>query len=128
MDIFKEVEKVLSNERPNIGLSRSRSYYPSAAMSVDLENPDKRIGACVRSEYYRVKKYSITNPNTAYSHYILSFGKTLEEWMIDKLKTAGVYVGSNEKFVYPGHQLISGEVDIIVKEPDGSYAVIENKT
>lgn len=128
MDIFPIIENTMAQSRPNIGLVRGRNYYPSAAMSVDLLNPSKRIGACVRAEYYRVKRYAITNPTGAYSNYILSYGKTLEVWMIEKLKEAGIYASSNDKFIYPNHSLISGEIDIVIKEPDGSYSVVEMKT
>lgn len=128
MEVFRVIEEAMAHSRPNIGIVRGRSYYPSAAMSVDLLNPSKRIGACVRAEYYRVKRYPETNPTGDYSNYILSYGKVLEQWMIEQLKIAGVYASSNDKFVFPNHPLISGEIDIVVKEPDGTYAVIENKT
>jgi len=128
MEIFPLIEKAMASSRPNVGIVRGRSYYPSAAMSVDLTDTSKRIGACVRAEFYRVKRFSETNPTSAYSHYILNYGKMLEGFMIEQLKIAGVYASSNDKFVFPNHPLISGEVDIIVKEPDGSYAVIEAKS
>ena len=128
MKVFKLVEEVMAKDRPNVGIVRGRSYYPSAAMSVDLTDPSKRIGACVRAEFYRVKRFPVTDPMGTYSQYIVNYGKLLEEWLIEKLKVAGVYAASNEKFVFPGHPLISGEIDILVKEPDESFAVIENKT
>lgn len=129
MDIFKLVERVMAEDNHSaIGIKRAVSFYPSAAMSVDLTDPSKRIGACVRAEWYRCKRISKTNPTGSYSNYILSFGKHLEVWLIDQLKLSGVYVSSNDKFVFPGRPIISGEVDIIVKDDDGTYAVIENKT
>ena len=116
------------DNRSEVGLKRAVSFYPSAAMSVDLENPEKRIGACVRAEWYRCKRTPVTNPTGSYSNYILEFGKHLEVWLIDKIKLSGRFVAANEKFVFPNRPIISGEVDIIIRDDDGKFAVVESKT
>ena len=129
MNIIEKINDLWINpEKADPGIVRGISFYPSAAMSVDLENPTKNIGACMRAEYYRCKRYSRTEPTSLYSEWIMSFGKHLEVWLIERLKEAGIYAGSNMKFNYPAFPLISGEIDILVKEPDGSLSVIENKT
>lgn len=115
-------------ESPPLKVKRLPTFYPSAASCIDATNQDKAIGACLRSQYYRCAGYEKTNPSGIYSQYIFASGNLWEDWLTEQLKLSGVWTGNSIKF-QDLERYISGEVDIVVRDPDtGETIIVECKT
>lgn len=52
----------------------------------------------------------------ARGEYIMSIGKTIEQWLIDRWKEMGIWVDNNIKFYWAEYN-VSGELDAILVEP-----------
>jgi hypothetical protein len=117
---------------PGVSAIRLPTFYPSAASSRNLEASDiddpQTLGGCIRSEWYRCKGHQQTDPPGIYSQYIFAAGNMWESWLTEKFKQMGVWVGNNIKWALP-ERYISGEVDIIIKNPEtGEKIIVESKT
>lgn len=106
---------------------RLPTFYPSAASCRDVNDPTVIHGACLRSQWYRCAGFSESNPSTAYNQYIFAAGNMWEDWLTEKCKEIGIWVANSVKFSIEDYY-ISGEIDILVRDEDGSPVIIENKT
>lgn len=106
---------------------RLPTFYPSAASCRDINDPTVIHGACLRSQWYRCAGFSESNPSTAYNQYIFAAGNMWEDWLTEKCKEIGIWVANSVKFSIEDYY-ISGEIDILVRDEDGSPVIIENKT
>lgn len=115
-------------ETPPLKVERLPTFYPSSSACVDQTDNTKTVGACLRANYYRCAGYEKSNPDSLWSQYVFAGGIMWEKWILDKLKAAGVLLGSNVKFV-DVDRYISGEVDGVILDPEtGKKVILEMKT
>lgn len=135
MKVFQIVEENMMRKLPIRG-KRLPTFYPSAASCRDEDDPTGTAsgiqketvhGGCMRAQWFRCAGYSESNPSTAYNQYIFAAGNMWEDWLTNQLKEAGVWLANSVKFAIEEYY-ISGEIDILAKDEDGSPVIIENKT
>ena len=126
MNIFRKIEEHMLSPLP-VRSKRLPTFYPSAASCRDTNDPTVIHGACLRSQWYRCAGFSESNPSTAYNQYIFAAGNMWEDWLTEKCKEIGIWVANSVKFSIEDYY-ISGEIDILVRDEDGSPVIIENKT
>ena len=127
MRVWEIVDENLMQE-PALEVSRLPTFYPSSSACADQTDSSKKIGACLRANYYRCAGYDKSDPDSLWSQYVFAGGIMWEKFILDKLKASGVLIGSNVKFVDVA-RYISGEVDGVVIDPDtGKKVIIEVKT
>lgn len=113
---------------PGLDTQRLPTFYPSAASCIN-ELDGSVIGTCLRSQWFRCKGYEESNPPGLYSQWIFAAGNMWERFLTDKLKEAGLFLGSSIK-----HQdlesYVSGEIDILIKDVDnpGKKIIVEAKS
>lgn len=110
-----------------IDVQRMPSFYPSSASCIDERDGVTVHGACLRAQWYRCMQYEESNPSGLYSQYIFAAGNLLEGLLTAKLKEAGVWIANSVKFSIP-ERYISGELDILIRDHDGTVAIVENKS
>ncbi len=129
MELIKLLDEHLM-EAPTLRIKRLPTFYPSAASCID-ESEDgegKALGACMRSQFYRCRGYDKTNPSGLYSQYIFAAGNSWEDWLTERTKQMGIWAGNSIKF-QDIEKNISGEVDILVRDPEtDELMIVENKT
>jgi len=114
--------------RQRFGGSRRPGFYPSEASVIANTNGKRTVlGGCHRSSIWRLLQAPKTNPSGVKTQYIFGFGNMIEDFIRDKLKESGVFEASSVKFFHPKYK-ISGELDIVLRHPDGGYIVTEVKS
>ena len=127
MNVWKLIDDHLM-EKPLLKVERLPTFYPSAASCRSEDNETDIIGACLRANYYRCAGYEKSDEDNLWSQYVFAGGNLWERWVSDKLKEIGVHKASNLKFANI-EKYISGEVDIVVEEPEtGDPVILEMKT
>lgn len=116
--------------RPKFGAPRQATLYPSEA-SVEIKEEDGTSyieGTCLRAAFLRVTGKETPAKAEARGEYIMSIGKTIEEWLMDRWKEMGIWVSNNTKFYWSEYN-VSGELDAILVEPhSGDPYGVEVKT
>lgn len=107
----------------------SGNFRPSeASVRVVDEHGDERTeGGCLRASYFRLSDEYERAKNSARSEFIFMQGKSIERDFINTWKEMGIWVDSNVKY-YDHENNISGELDTILKEPDGTPYIVECKS
>lgn len=115
--------------RVQFGLPRMKSFYPSEASAVYTDSHGiKRVsGGCLRKSWYRLSGQYKADKNDAYSEWIFALGKAVEEILVEQWKQMGIWVNNNVKFYVPDKN-ISGELDTVLREPDGTLFGVEVKS
>jgi hypothetical protein len=110
-----EAENSFILNRPKYSRHRP-GFYPSSA-SVEYMDKGHRVvrGTCLRSGYYQATN-EIPEPASIYLNQTAFVGKTIENALIDRWKTMGVYVDNGVKF-FDRDVVLSGELDAILKNP-----------
>lgn len=126
-NLWKEMDDHLMKKGP-LKVSRLPTFYPSAASCISAKD-GANIGSCIRENYYRCAGYEKSDHDSVWSQYVFAGGKIWEEWVIEKIKEMGLFEANNLKFV-DLERYISGELDIVIKDPDGGpkSAIFEMKT
>lgn len=101
-----------------VKVERLPTFYPSAASCVNEQDTEKVMGACIRQQWYRCKSYPESDPAGLYSQYIFAGGNMWEDFLIEQFKRNGLWIGNNIKFAITD-RYISGELDIVIKNPGG---------
>ncbi len=126
MDVFKALDDFLMRP-PALTSQRLPTFYPSASSCSNKESGGA-IGSCLRSQYYRCAGYSKTNPPGLFSQYIFSAGNLWEDKLIEYFKEMGIWRANSVKF-QDIERYISGEVDIVIYDPDiDKNVIVECKT
>lgn len=131
--IIDAVDEHLSKPRSNLREDQGRQphrYWPSEASVEFIENNERKVlGRCIRAVAYSHLDIEATDPTDPRGLRILSVGKVVEELEIQWAKDAGFYYDNNVKFQHE-HQdiIVSGEVDMFIKTPDGTIEGIEFKS
>lgn len=109
---------------PNFSIRRP-ALYPSESSVKYTENGFTFVqGKCHRAAYYRIKGIP-KNRQSSLSLIMKGIaGKALEEAAIDRWKCMGIWVGNNIKFFIPNY-IISGELDVIIKDPITEQLILE---
>lgn len=127
-NLFEHVDRHLT--RPGFSApSRGSHFYPSEA-SVRSEDDTGTLiteGGCLRASYYRIKKIGQREPFTGRIAHILNMGKTIEESLVDIFKEMGIWIANSVRFKDEEYN-ISGELDAVLVEPDGTLYGAEIKT
>jgi hypothetical protein len=126
--LWDVLDKTLSDGR--FSGNRRVSLYPSEA-SVICKDPDTGKtyieGGCHRKSIYRMLGFSKTNPPGPKGLYIFEFGKYLETMLIELTKKGFVYDNNSVKF-WDKKLSVSGEIDIVVRHPEGGIIFVEVKS
>lgn len=130
-DLIESLDNYIVEEamaKSKIAPPRVIHYYPSEA-SVEIIDSfgDKVVhGGCLRQTYYRCTGID-GKETTPAQQWVFALGNAVEKMITNKAKKAGVWVGNNVKF-YDEVRNISGEVDLVVKDPMGKLVGIEIKS
>jgi len=106
-----------------------RHLWPSeASVKFYDQHGDLTVeGKCMRAAYLRVKGDFEALPPSAYSEWIFEMGRRVEKMIVDRCKEAGIYVDNSIKF-YDEEYNVSGEIDVLLTEPDGLIYPAEIKS
>jgi Holliday junction resolvase-like predicted endonuclease len=115
--------------RKQFSLPRGVHLYPSEASVsyTDIHGLPRVIGQCARQTYYRLTGQPSSGSYDAYMQWIFALGKAVEEILVEQWKQMGIWVANNVRF-YDVNRNISGELDVILKEPDGTLFFVEVKS
>jgi Holliday junction resolvase-like predicted endonuclease len=126
-NMWDVIDDHLTKGAPLYG-KRLPTFYPSAASCRNLKDENETLGGCVRAQYYRCAGFDRTNPSGLFSQYIFAAGNMWEDKITEWCKQSGIWLGNSVKF-QDLDRYISGEVDIIIKNPTtGEKIIVENKT
>ena len=106
--------------------TRRTHYYPSSASAV---TPNGVVGGCLRQSWYRVQdNLEFTPaPSSPSGEWAAELGIAVESLLIENWKQMGIWVANNIKW-YDKDRNISGELDAIIRTPEGKEKIIELKT
>jgi len=115
--------------RRQLFLPRGLHFYPSEASVewIDHHGITRVGGACMRQVYYRCTNTPVDGQPDAYSEWIFALGKAVEQILVEQWKQMGIWVANNIKFLDEEHN-ISGELDVVLTEPDGTLYGAEVKS
>lgn len=104
--------------RPQFRLHGPVHFYPSEASVkwTDSNGLPRVSGSCLRKNYLRLTGEAPGRPFDAYTQWIFSLGKAVEEILVEQWKQMGIWVANNVKF-YDRERNISGEVDVVLRDP-----------
>lgn len=110
----------------------SGNFRPSEASVVISTKAGPVVeGKCARAIWLRLKGIDKTNdtylPNQVMR---MNVGKEVENSCIEQYKKAGIYVANNMMLTYepmPGI-IITGEVDVVIRDPEGNKVLVEEKS
>lgn len=108
---------------------RRPSLYPSEASVICIDPKTGKAsieGGCHRKSWYRMMGYK-QSKNTPKTELIFKFGNYLEAMLTDLIKLGYSFEGNSIKFFDP-ETLVSGEVDIVLRHPDGGIILTEVKS
>ena len=124
MDDHVLVRDVLTSYR-----NRTNHYPSQASVKYMHTGYGEEItkGTCLRAVYYRCKGYE-AEPFNARTMYIFACGNIVEDWFIEQTKQMGIWKANSVKF-FNNDIRLSGEIDILVEEPETEeLVIIEMKT
>lgn len=112
--------------RPQLGLPRGIHFYPSEASAdwIDHHSIKRVAGTCMRQAWYRCTGTKTDGKADAYSEWIFALGKAVECILVEQWKQMGIWVANNVKFYEEKHN-ISGELDVVLSEPNGTLFGVE---
>lgn len=115
--------------RTQFCLPRGLHFYPSEASAkwVDHHGIHRVAGQCLRQSWYRITGNIGASTPDAYSEWIFALGKAVEEILVEQWKQMGIWVANNVKF-YDTERNLSGELDVVLSEPDGTLFGAEIKS
>lgn len=115
--------------RDQFVLPRLKAHHPSEASVrwTDSYGIERCSGTCLRQLYYTLTGLGVKGKTTPYTQWIFALGKAVEEILVRQWVQMGIWVANNVKFHDPVRN-ISGEVDVILKEPDGTLYAVEAKS
>jgi CRISPR/Cas system-associated exonuclease Cas4 (RecB family) len=115
--------------RPQLGLPRGIHFYPSEASAdwIDHHGVKRVAGTCMRQAWYRCTGTKTVGQADAYSEWIFALGKAVECILVEQWKQMGIWVANNVKFYEEKHN-VSGELDVVLSEPDGTLFGVECKS
>jgi CRISPR/Cas system-associated exonuclease Cas4 (RecB family) len=126
-DLFAHTDEFLT--RAKFATVREKRFYPSEA-SVEFinEHGDKEVhGTCLRASYFRLTGQENSTPYDARAEFIFMHGKETENMLVETWKKMGIWVDNNVKFIMPEYN-VSGELDALLREPDGTLYGVEVKS
>lgn len=116
-DLFFAMDEHIS--RPRFTAQRAKHFYPSEASVEVLDEHGDRVvhGGCLRASFFRLTGMS-SLPEEARMQYIFEQGHHVESIITNLAKEMGIWVANSVKFIDLEHN-ISGELDLVLKEPSG---------
>lgn len=115
--------------RKLFSLPRGSHHYPSEASVkwTDRYGIERVAGQCLRAAWLRATGKGIPASFDAYTQWIFSLGKAVEEILVEQWKQMGIWVANNVKF-YDKEKNISGELDVVVRDTEGKLVCCEIKS
>ena len=130
MDLVKHIDDHLLRKSAFTGYRNRGNMYPSQASVKYMHTgygEEVIKGACLRSVFYRCKGYE-PEPFNARTMTIFACGNIFEDWLIEQCKQVGSWRANSVKF-FDDNLKLSGEIDILVEDPDTKeLVIIECKT
>ena len=126
-NLFKHTDEFLT--RKKFTTQREKRFYPSEASVKFTDSHGNTVveGGCLRRSYFRLTSTVQAEPNDARSEWIFKQGNAVEKILIDTWKEMGIWIADHVKFVNTDYN-ISGELDALLSEPDGTIFGMEAKS
>lgn len=120
IDLVQVLINEFEKEPSLVSLERKKEaqYYlnPSSSGVYNTYN-NEAIGSCIKQVWLDKKDYPVSNPSSPYNKLNMEFGNMIEDWLIEKMKSSGLYLDSNVKII-DNELSLSGEIDILCQYPD----------
>lgn len=125
-DLFEQVDRHVTRTR--FKSKTSDHYYPSeASVKIIEDGQEEVLGGCIRASYFRLSKEFAGDKPEARAEYIFIQGKSVENFLVDLFKEMGIWHASSVRFTNAEYN-ISGELDAVLVEPDGTLYGAEIKS
>jgi CRISPR/Cas system-associated exonuclease Cas4 (RecB family) len=126
-NLFEHVDRYMTSPR-FAAPSRGGHFYPSEASVKYEDNGEEQVaGACLRKSYYRIKHGDQRGEVSARGAHIMQHGRSIEESLTEVFKQMGIWRANSVRFK-DNEFNISGEIDVVLVEPDGTEYGAEVKT
>lgn len=127
IELIPFLDDWMTRESPTF--QRQFHLYPSEASAIWLDdNGIRRVaGTCLRSVYFRSTDLYKGKKKDVHSEWIFALGRAVETILIEQCKQAGIWVANNVSFYWPEYN-IKGELDCILKDPQGNEFILEAKS
>ena len=130
MDVVKLIDNHMGKDNVLKSYRNRSNMYPSQA-SVKFWHPgyEEEVikGACLRAMYYRCTGAEPEPFNTR-TYYTFACGNIVEDYFIEQVKQMGIWRDNSVKF-FNNDIRLSGEIDILVEDPDSKdLVIVEMKT
>jgi hypothetical protein len=108
--------------------SRGGHFYPSeASVFYEADGEQQIAGACLRKSYYRIKHSDQRGQVSARGAHIMAHGSQIEHSLVEIFKQMGIWRANSVRFKDNEYN-VSGEIDAVLVEPDGTEYGAEVKT
>jgi len=126
-DLFAATDAFVSRQK--FKPPRNKFFYPSEVSVTYTDSFGDRVteGGCLRAIFFRLQGKEKPLPNSARSEWVFKQGIATEAFLINTWKEMGIWVGNNVKYFDEKHH-ISGEMDVLLRNPDGSVFIGEVKS
>lgn len=125
MDLVKLIDDHMGKGSPLTSYRNRTNHYPSqASVKYWHSGYEEEVvkGACLRAMYYRCTGAEPEPFNTR-TYYIFACGNIVEDYFIEQLKQMGLWRGNSLR-LYNTDIKLSGEIDILVEDPESKELVI----
>ena len=97
-DLFAHLDEHVT--RTEFRAKTSNRFYPSEASVkiIDSDGDDRILGGCMRQSYFRLSGEFQGTPHNARAEWIFIQGKTVEDFLIEQLKQAGMWHANSIRF------------------------------
>lgn len=126
-NLFEHVDRYMTSPRFSAP-SRGQHFYPSEASVKYTDGGEEFVaGSCLRKSYYRLKHGSERGSVSARGAHIMTHGRNIEDSLTEIFKQMGIWRANSVRFKDEVYN-ISGEIDCVLVEPDGTEYGAEVKT
>ena len=111
LDLVKRIKESMVNKPPK-SIGKKPTLWPSQA---SVKSGNKVYGKCLRAAFWEKTGERKTNPTDEAVNLMGYMGNQIENGLIDTMKNLGLWYSNSVKFT---HEMISGEIDCILKIPE----------
>ncbi len=127
-NLFEHADQFVTREKFTPERDRSHFYPSEASVKYYDEHGDLTVaGTCQRAAYFRIVGGYEKAPFDAYTEWIFKMGNEVEKMLTNTFKEMGIWVDNSVRF-YDEENNISGELDVLLREPNGVIYPAEIKS
>jgi hypothetical protein len=125
--LIASTDKHMTRER--LSPPRQPHCNPSASSVIWTDSHDRRMvaGSCLRQSFLRSTGNIKGTTPSVHTMWIWELGKSVENILVEQYKQMGIWFANNLKF-YNEEYNLSGEIDAVLKDPDGNLFFAEIKS